>query len=797
MAMEKQMELFADGGLMDEGGMVDEESGNEVPPGSLREEVRDDIPANLSEGEFVMPADAVRYHGLDKMMALRQEAKIGLKRMEQMGMMGNSDEAILPDDIPFDINDLEMEEEQGELNFAVGGAVPTPGFTGIGGYTAPTIPTTGFTPYVAPPPIPTTGMQQTAPQVPYTTAVGTSGLPTFQQTVGGTPGQYDELKTYVNDAGQILQIPFKNGQPIYPIPEGYKLKTDDVTSTTTTPTTTTTAATQQDKGDGDKTPQEIAEEEAQRQMVKDRKAAAKELGYTKEQGIGDALLGLTPLGYMMSNPEVGTILADGTIADGQGNSFDPITGKQVGYTGGLIGNIANVFGIQKSEAEKFGLPEGSQIPEASLAGLKSQMGEKGIQAALSGADADAVSKSIATGYESPISQEMIDMAVKAGLGNREEIMANIEATKPGTARVETTLGQTATATPTTAGTVGETATKAVKTSYENLNSIQKEMVDSYAPKTLNQKAADILGIEIDAKSRGRGLTPVEQSMVNQAVTDDLMTPRDARSRLSTDEITFRDIESRTAPTPAQRAEAARIDREERGIFDDDIARAAAREEARIDREERGIFDDDVMSPAEAQAAAGRAREARGQTRTESFEARQDYQDNVSSYESRGYSSSAARSAAANKTRADDRAMAQTGDYSGRTSAVTDSKGNPVTSGDGSVVTNTAPSGDSGPSDDSCVIATHAVSTGGFSAMDKAKAEMWCTKKYHGKWYGEAFRRGYRFMGNRAIEKGNAHKHYQEFKDFVSYGRGIKKGIKAGANYYYRTLQFFIVGLLVK
>ena len=103
MALEKQMELFEEGGLMQEGGQVDEASGNEVPIGSTKEEVRDDIPAQLSEGEFVMPADAVRYHGLDKMMELRQEAKIGLKRMEQMGMMGNSDEAIIPEGVPFDI----------------------------------------------------------------------------------------------------------------------------------------------------------------------------------------------------------------------------------------------------------------------------------------------------------------------------------------------------------------------------------------------------------------------------------------------------------------------------------------------------------------------------------------------------------------------------------------------------------------------------------------------------------------------------------------------------------------------
>lgn len=93
--MNRQMDMFREGGLNQEGGMIDAESGNEVPVGSTREEVRDDIPAKLSEGEFVMPADVVRYHGLDKMMALRDEAKMGLRKMDAMGQMGNSEEATL------------------------------------------------------------------------------------------------------------------------------------------------------------------------------------------------------------------------------------------------------------------------------------------------------------------------------------------------------------------------------------------------------------------------------------------------------------------------------------------------------------------------------------------------------------------------------------------------------------------------------------------------------------------------------------------------------------------------------
>ena len=112
---------FAEGGLQDEGGTVDPVSGNEVPSGSTQEEVRDDIPAMLSEGEFVFPADVVRFIGLEKLMAMRQKAKEGLAKMEAMGQMGNSEEAVLPDDIPFDINDIEMEDDEKPQGFKEGG----------------------------------------------------------------------------------------------------------------------------------------------------------------------------------------------------------------------------------------------------------------------------------------------------------------------------------------------------------------------------------------------------------------------------------------------------------------------------------------------------------------------------------------------------------------------------------------------------------------------------------------------------------------------------------------------------
>ena len=84
---EDQQPTFNEGGLMaeDETGMpivgYDEESGNPIPPGSSAENVRDDIPAMLSEGEFVVPADVVKWHGLKHMMEMREEAKEGLMAM--------------------------------------------------------------------------------------------------------------------------------------------------------------------------------------------------------------------------------------------------------------------------------------------------------------------------------------------------------------------------------------------------------------------------------------------------------------------------------------------------------------------------------------------------------------------------------------------------------------------------------------------------------------------------------------------------------------------------------------------
>ena len=296
--MNKQMELFEDGGLKQEGGTIDPVSGNDVPPGSTQEEVRDDIPAQLSEGEFVFPADVVRYIGLEKLMKLRQEAKQGLKMMEKMGQMGNSEEATIPDDLPFDETDLDMEDEEEynsdtqEMNqggmVRVGGMeMPRPRIAGqqmaeggvvkaqTGTFVAPgtgvtTIPSQ-FAGQNLPSYKPTETIQSgtspayTVPMIPATQTgynpkfmtgpeMQTGQVaPSFQNLIGRRPGQYDEFREYVNDAGMRLQIPFKDGQPIYPIPEGYKFvdPEEEQTETPTVQTTQTKTTTTTGEGGND------------------------------------------------------------------------------------------------------------------------------------------------------------------------------------------------------------------------------------------------------------------------------------------------------------------------------------------------------------------------------------------------------------------------------------------------------------------------------------------------------------------------------------------------------------------
>ena len=107
----------------------------EVPFGSLDQEVADDVPVMLSEGEYVIPADVVRYWGLKHLEEMRSMAKCGLMSMEMDGRLHKvDDDGLLPAEeeeedvevateeamdissMDFDIDEMQedMEEEEEE-----------------------------------------------------------------------------------------------------------------------------------------------------------------------------------------------------------------------------------------------------------------------------------------------------------------------------------------------------------------------------------------------------------------------------------------------------------------------------------------------------------------------------------------------------------------------------------------------------------------------------------------------------------------------------------------------------------
>ena len=132
MALEEQMEMNF-GKVPDNTVGVDPVSGNEIPMGSTAENVRDDIPAMLSEGEIVIPADVVNYHGVKLFEDLRAEAKLGYAEMAEDGRIGGEpieDDMEMENDIGLEIADLEVmiipddeesvEMRRGGMNFERG-----------------------------------------------------------------------------------------------------------------------------------------------------------------------------------------------------------------------------------------------------------------------------------------------------------------------------------------------------------------------------------------------------------------------------------------------------------------------------------------------------------------------------------------------------------------------------------------------------------------------------------------------------------------------------------------------------
>ena len=213
MPMEKQMELFAVGGLDDDGLSRDPVSGNEIPPGSMANEVRDDVEARLSDGEYVVPANVVRFFGVKFFEDLRTQAMQGLADMEANGRIGGQP---VPADMPMQdqmaqgqppISEGEMEMLQSMMNkggyiqgYQTGG---TPDFENPSNY-----------PF-NPSPFLTVGGSYLSPNNPNVTP--DPNLPPTTMPVAPSPSPESGISmvTMVNPAtGEIQVVQFMGGNPV-------------------------------------------------------------------------------------------------------------------------------------------------------------------------------------------------------------------------------------------------------------------------------------------------------------------------------------------------------------------------------------------------------------------------------------------------------------------------------------------------------------------------------------------------------------------------------------------------------
>lgn len=117
------------GGIMMPEMEIDPISGNEVPLGSTPENVRDDIPAMLSQDEYVLPAHVVKWHGLKHIQEMQMEAEAGLMSMAMEGLIGGmemeeaaeadeddmmEDEYVESMDVDVDVPTVEVEDDMEE-----------------------------------------------------------------------------------------------------------------------------------------------------------------------------------------------------------------------------------------------------------------------------------------------------------------------------------------------------------------------------------------------------------------------------------------------------------------------------------------------------------------------------------------------------------------------------------------------------------------------------------------------------------------------------------------------------------
>jgi len=201
MALEEQMAMNF-GKVPDNTIGQDPVSGNDIPMGSTAENVRDDIPTMLSEGEIVVPADVVNFHGVKLFEDLRAEAKMGYAQMANDGRIGGQpmdNDVDMNMDIAITLEDLETSDDGEPVEMDEGGLLDDDENTNL------------------------IGGEAQFNEGPFYSQKGgfdmDNAFASPSENVAGSPVL--EMREYMNDDGHRIFITFIDGVPQMEIPEGY------------------------------------------------------------------------------------------------------------------------------------------------------------------------------------------------------------------------------------------------------------------------------------------------------------------------------------------------------------------------------------------------------------------------------------------------------------------------------------------------------------------------------------------------------------------------------------------------
>ena len=314
------------------------------PPGATSDEVKDDQHVLLSEGELVVPANVVRYHGLGMYENLRREALQGLGEMEAAGQVDYIDDDVKSAQAGMTILDAPnvatpqgIARQQQAYNPA------------LGQFGTATVPQAASAKFIRPAGFVDANRDgiddKLQPSInkgivaPVTTgaispAALTLGPVTNPNVVvgAGNVGSYKQEQTY--KPGDSTPSP-----------------ADD----TTPPPVAPTKVVQEQGGDS---PVESEQEKAARELANQKIQRAKELGY-EYNPIKQIATALLPLGFLGVGETPGTVTLAGNIVGNDGREYDPITGK-VASSGSMFTDIANK--MQGKDISNIG-PGGAIIPE--------------------------------------------------------------------------------------------------------------------------------------------------------------------------------------------------------------------------------------------------------------------------------------------------------------------------------------------------------------------------------------------------------------------------------------------------